>query len=575
MSKFTEKGTGKRVDLNDGNFKAKGGEGSVYIIGDRAYKVCAPGFMIPAAKFQELVVLNHPRIIRPETILLDANKDEVGYSMMAVPRNPSSLAKILTKAYRVRENMPLQIMPDLVLQIRDIFEFTHGKKVLIVDANENNFMVTDDWKDVYAIDVNAWETPHFPAPVINPSIQDHQVTNCKWTELSDWYSFCIIAWWMFTANHPYRIRHPVAKVLDTAMIDCMIANKSILDPQAIFAEGAVYFPFEDYIPGGKDGSWMQWFRSILVDGKRSPPPADYRAVLAPIVAKVREIIGSNKFMIDLVHDFQTQITGIYNQGKEVVVTQDAIFVNRIPYPRPMKRLRVCFTPELNKVIVVSVENERLALYDLEAQRPIPCEIGATDIMAYGGRIYMKCGKSINQLGFIERNSVLLPTSELVATILEQATQLFQGVAFQDMFGNHIASFFPKSGQHYQVKLAELEKYKIADAKFENGVLMVVGTKGNTGDYDRLVFRFSKDYLQHDCRIEPNVPLIGLNFTVLENGLCVCLAEDGRLEVFPNKLGMDVNRIADKGIPSDMHLCHAAGVQFAQGSKLFSFGMRRP
>ena len=61
-----------RVSLNQKEFVAQGGEAAVYARGDMAFKVYLdPGRMLPPAKIQELSVLTHPGIIRPQAILLD------------------------------------------------------------------------------------------------------------------------------------------------------------------------------------------------------------------------------------------------------------------------------------------------------------------------------------------------------------------------------------------------------------------------------------------------------------------------------------------------------------------------
>src|SRR6185369_5913583 len=95
MPKYKTK-TGVEVELDQNNFKTKGGEGSIHIVGTKVYKVCDPGKMIPEAKINELMVLDHPRIVRPIDILLQRNKP-VGYVMDLVPGNARPLAQILTK----------------------------------------------------------------------------------------------------------------------------------------------------------------------------------------------------------------------------------------------------------------------------------------------------------------------------------------------------------------------------------------------------------------------------------------------------------------------------------------------
>ena len=116
MAKYQVLGTGETVDLTQNNFKAKGGEGSIHIIGDTVYKVCEPGKMIPDAKFKELAVLDHPRIIKPDDILLQRNKP-TGYTMRLVPGDARPLAQTLTKAYRQREGVTPDHSMKLVQQI--------------------------------------------------------------------------------------------------------------------------------------------------------------------------------------------------------------------------------------------------------------------------------------------------------------------------------------------------------------------------------------------------------------------------------------------------------------------------
>jgi hypothetical protein len=572
--KYLEVSTGQTVDLNNGHFKAKGGEGSIYIKNGRVYKICEKDHMIPEGKFTELAVLKHPRIICPESLLLNRKHEPVGYSMKAVPNDPKSLTEILTKSYREREGVTPQHMADLVLQIREGIAFTHNNHILLVDGNENNYMVTSDYKDVYFIDVNAWQTPHYPCLVINPSIRDWHCPkpNC-WSELSDWFSFCVVAWWMFTAIHPYKIRHPVMKSIKTSLTDCMIANKSVMDKDAIFPQGAVYYPFESFIPGGRDGAFMQWFRAVLNDGKRLIPPVDYQAILGPIITKVQAIVGSHNFTIKEIHNFGAKIVGYcFQYGKEVVTTKDDIVVNHRPYPKPSQRFRIGVTPQ-SRVIAASVENERLKLWDVESQSPIAIDARAKSIMTYQGRIYVQYAKIIGEVSFVHSGKVILSTVQPVANIMEHATQLFHGVAFQQMFESHIASVFPQTGQHFQIKIPELDGYRITDAKFERGILMVVGTKGKSGEYDRLVIRFASDWTKYDCRIVEDVPLVGINFTVLDSELCVCITEEDKVELFSAKYGSTtIKTIEDPAIQSDMHLCRTGGVQFVQGNKLFSFSM---
>jgi serine/threonine protein kinase len=246
--KYKVRTTGATVELNDNNFKAKGGEGSIYIVGDTVYKVCDPGKMIADGKFKELAALDHMRIIRPDDVLLDSKSKPTGYTMKVVPGNPLPLAKILSKTYREREGVTPDMMAELVSQISEGIRYIHKKPgYLQVDGNELNYMVTNNHKDIYFIDVNSYQTPNFPADAIMPSIRDWNA-GTNFTQLTDWYSFAIISFYMFTGIHPFKGMHPNFTNLKTSMIERMQVGISVLDKNTQFPQAAVYFPFEAVIP---------------------------------------------------------------------------------------------------------------------------------------------------------------------------------------------------------------------------------------------------------------------------------------------------------------------------------------
>lgn len=583
MGKYRVRGTGKTVDLNQNNFKAKGGEGSIHIIGKTVYKVCEPGKMIPEGKFQELSALNHPQIIKPDEILIDQQNQPVGYTMRLVPGNAMPLAQILTKTYREREGVTPDGMTKLVKQIADGIRFIHKHPdYLQVDGNELNYMVTDDHKSVYFIDVNSYQTPHYPADAIMPSIRDYHCPKDPatglylWSHETDWYSFAIISFYMFTAIHPFKGRHPGFNNLKTAMIDQMKACKSVLDPESQFPQAAVYHPFETVIPGGANGAYMRWYRSLFVENKRFPAPDDFQSVLT-FAAKIKEISGSNNFNIDEIRQYLGQIVGYFSKnGKDIVVTTENIYVTNQPYSRPTQRFRVGFTPVYGVPVAAWIDNEKLKLQNLETQANIPCDIFATNLMSCDGRLYVKSLKDILEIAFIEQNGSLIASGKIVASVLPNATEMFQGVVFQDMFGNRMASLFPQSGHHRQFRIDELSGLKIIDAKFERSVLMVIGMNQQSGQYNRYIFRFHKDWTSYDSRTIENINPSGLNFTVLDNGICICLTEEEKIEIFSGiKDAIGVKCISDPAVKGDMHLCHTGSqARLAHGDKLYNFSMKK-
>jgi serine/threonine protein kinase len=581
MTKYKILSTGSTVNLTKDNFKAKGGEGSIYIIGDTVYKVCEPGKMIPDAKLKELSVLDHPHIISPDDVILDTKNKPVGYTMRLVPGDARPLAQILTKNYREREGVTPNHSMKLVQQIAEGLRSIHKHDgYLQVDGNEFNYMVTNKHDEVYFIDVNSFQTPHFPATAIMPSIRDwHVAKNSSnmhvWTKLSDWYSFAIISFYMFTAIHPFKGRHPAFTNMKTLMNDQMQGCKSVLDPQTQYPLGAVYHPFEDVIPGGKDGAFMQWYRAIFIDNKRLEAPKDFQATLT-FITKIKEIIGSNNFNIQELRDLYDTIIGYYEKnGSEVSVTRNHIFLNGKKANRPAERFRVGFSPKNNVPYACWIENENVKIQNLQDGERITSTIGGSDIMSCEGRIYVQSLHNIFEIVFIEQ-STMVATAKTVATIMPSATTMYQGVVIQDMFGTLVFSMFPEQGHHRQIKIHELDNYRITDAKYENNVLMILGVDKENGKYNRFVLRFSKDWLSYDIRQIDVMSPTGINFTVIDKGLCVCLTEDEKVEIFSNQKDKpSINVFDDPAVDGEMKFCHAGNqVKFARGNKLFDISVKK-
>lgn len=357
------------------------------------------------------------------------------------------------------------------------------------------------------------------------------------------------------------------------MVDCMKAGKSVLDPQTKFPEGAVYFPFENYVPGGANGAYMNWYRAILIDGKRLAPPKTFQDTLG-VIAVVRTITGTNNFEIYELHNYHDLIVAFYqSKGHEVVVTKQNVFVNNLSYPLPSKRFRVGFTAKKNIPYAAYSEDGKLRLYDLGNQKEIRVDAEAEDIMACGGRIYTKVGREICEVAIFEGGSGIMGAGvQRAATVLEHAVEMYQGVAIQQMFGTFYVELFPHSMDHRQLKVPELNGYKIVDAKCEANVLMVVAAKN--GKYDRLIFRFNEVWDNYDLRVVEDVSHVDINFTVLENGVVLCLTEEEKLEMFAAKTGSTaIKIIEDPILKSDMRLCHAKKALLAQGNRMFSFTLR--
>ena len=572
----------QEVSLGQNEFKAQGGEGSIYIISPWVYKICDPGKMIPEAKFNELLLLAHPRIIVPDDILDEVGGAiGVGYSMPEVPRNPKPLAEILSKTYRLMAGVTPEMMTKLVAQAAENLRHVHKHHgCFIVDLNEFNLMVTGDHAEIFNIDMNSAQTPTYQADAVMASIRDWSVGQdasgrWQWSQLSDWWSFAILSFYMFTAMHPFKGRHPNFPNVKTFMVEQMKAGVSVFDPKSVFPQAAVFYPFEDVIPGGRDGAYMQWYKALFIDHKRLPAPTDFQATIA-FVMKVQEIIGSNNFDMRHLQEYDSNVMATYfRSNKEVVVTEHSLYINNQSRPRPAGQMHIGFCPLGDIPVLATLDKNLLQLQNLELKTPIPIQLQANAITSCEGRLYVKGERDIFEIEYTRMGQNLIATANSVAKIMPKATQFYSGVAIQDMFGTKMVSIFPKPKFHCQFKMEEIKDYRITDARYEGGVLMVVGVNRKTNQYDRLVFRFSKDMSGYDCRKEENIQPTGINFTVTDSGVCVAIDEEERVEVFVvAQKGTTVTKIKDPAIKGDMRLCHSGTqVRFSHGKKLYSFAMK--
>jgi hypothetical protein len=152
--------------------------------------------------------------------------------------------------------------------------------------------------------------------------------------------------------------------------------------------------------------------------------------------------------------------------------------------------------------------------------------------------------------------------------------MFEGLAIQNLLGAYYASVFPSRGVCRQVRLPELDRYRIIDARLYRNVLVAVGMRG--GRYDKLIFRFADDFGGYDSRVLTGVPSADINFTVLDGGVVLHAADEGTLEVF-SRFGNspDIKTFQDPSIGGDATLFHSGRQALAaRGSKLYKFTMRR-
>ncbi len=548
----------QKVSLHQNDFKGKGGQGSVYVKGRTAYKVYTdPAAMIPIAKIGELAALTSPAIVKPEEILLDRGRTPVGYTMRGVP-DAIPLCQTLTRAFRDRSDLTPDRMLGLVRRLQEGVAHVHAQGLLIVDLNENNFLVGSRFDEVYFIDVDSYQTPHFPATALMESVRDRHAKGFS-TE-TDWFSFAIVSFQMFVGIHPYKGKHPTLPTLD----DRMQANVSVLDSAVSLP--AACLPF-DVIPS----VYRRWYRAVLDEGRRLPPPDRMDAiVIAPSPLPQRPIFGGSAFQIEELEEFGADVRN-YVQG--LVVTAQGVVIGGKSVLHP--GVQIGRVPQTGHAVAAWADRGRVRFFDLHREADLVTDIAGEDVMAADGRLYVKNGESLLEIEFWPLPATTVVKPKLVAPVMAQATRLFEGGAVQNVLGAYYAVLLPSRGRAYPIRLPELDGAQVVEAKFQHRVLMVSTAKN--GRYDKFILRFDASFQTYDLRRIEDVPTPGLNFVVLESGVCLHLNDRDELEVFsPRKDAPELKVIADPALKGDCRLFkNGTQALFARGRTLFKFSMGTP
>lgn len=509
---------GKKVRLTQAEFKAQGGEGAVYVAGDTAYKVYAdPAKMIPIAKIKELSALELRSIVRPQDILLDAGRTPIGYTMQSVP-DSVVLCSTFTPAFKQRVGLTPEKVLHLVKQFQEGIAYVHSRGILIVDLNEMNFLVDLGFKQIYFIDVDSYQTPHFPATALMESVRDRQASG--WNSGTDWFSFAVVSFQMFAGIHPYKGRHPSVKTLDARMQQSL----SVFHPD-------VSLPGVCPPLSGIPRAYFDWYRAVFEQGERTAPPSGTHIAVSNRMVLTPTPAGSGHFTISKWHELAGTIVS-FTRG--FTVTTEAVYSETQRCRDVGANVVLGLSPVSRSGVLAFLEHGCVSLFDLTRQKSLPFSMMAEQLRAADGRVYAKQGGSLLEVSFVETPTQVWASAKIVGTVLEHATQLFEGVALQNLLGAWYASLLPETAHCYQVKLPELDGFQVIHAKFEGGVLMVVAAKA--GRFQKLIFRFSCDYSTYDVRVISDIATYGINFVVLDSGLCLHLSGEGDLEIFPAKQG---------------------------------------
>ena len=566
--KLTIQGQGD-VSLSQRDFVAAGGQGSVFAIGDTAFKVYTdPAGMMPVGKIQELSPLPTATFCRPERLLLDNKGRPVGYTTRFV-KDAHVLCQLFPRSFRDREGLTHDKTFKLVEKMREGFEAAHKAGILLIDPNEMNFLVDSKFRDLTFIDTDSYQTRSYPATAIMESIRDrHMPHHRAFTEGTDWFSFAVTSFQLLVGIHPYKGKHPTLKGFD----ERMQANVSVFNPEV--GVPAVAYPL-DVIPK----SWRGWYEAVLEKGDRCAPPGGHVTVTL-VQPTYKAVLGSTNLVLDEIGQFDGTVTGVWAFGTRLVVATDAgLWMDGRRVGDWTDTVAVGFAPKMTTPVAVRLPGDVPEMYDCANRASVGFSLIAQRVVDYDGRVYLKGHDKIVEVVLLEVGQAVVASCRVAASVLPNASLLFQGGVVQNMLGSTFVSLFPQAGATYQVRIPDLDTYRVLDARYDagakGGVLMVVG-RTQKGTFDRLVFRFDATFTTYDVRkVEDIGTPQGLNFVVTDAGVCICLNEDDKLELTSVHMGStQVKTVEDKVLGGDLRLSkRGAQVLMSKGNQLFTMRMK--
>lgn len=552
-----------KVSLGQSEYKAQGGEGMVYVKNGLAYKIYHdPSKMIPEGKILELKKIATSNVLGPKDVLFNpTSKQPVGFTMPFVD-NVEYLTKMFSRKFKTDNGITPEMIVNLVTQMQKQLNDLHHEGIIVGDYNEMNFLVDSNYKIPYHIDVDSYQTASFPCTAIMDSVRDRQLPFGKFNEMSDWFSWAIVTFQMYTGIHPYKGRHP--NFATTELDERMKQNISVFDPD-------VKIPVNCQDFSGIPANQLEWYKRVFIKGERSLPPIataiGYIHGFQPIA-----VVGTGTFNVSIVFEFDSKILDVaYFNGYPYTITEKGIYKKKAEiFTFTTKPTDIKLVNVLGREPIIAVKtNGTVGFFDLS--RTQIGTIAADSMMTCNGNLYT----ITNNGQLVENYFDVIGKVKHLSKVVDQVTgvyKMFEGVVIQDMFGKRRLSIPYEHQKCASINVPELEGYRIIDAKRIKRVCIIIGEKN--GKYDRFVMYFNDEFTKYEIRTNMDIDYHTVNFMVKQNGMVASVINDDTLELF-----MDIVR-GSKEIPScpmqiDMPLYDGIDkVLFVNGEKLYEIAMSK-
>ena len=521
---------GAIITLTDKNYKASGGEASIYVMGGKAYKLYhePDKKMLPAQKMQELAAISNSQIVLPQEIVYDTNGKPIGYTTQFV-NDAEPLLKLFTRTFKDDNNISFQMINELVKQTQLVVSDVHTAKCLAVDLNELNILFKlGTHLEPWFIDTDSYSTPSFKATAIMDSVRDRRVSkydskgilHYNPDEMSDWFSWAIITFWIYTNIHPFRGGHSNYRPKDK--------QKQMDDGISIFHPGVRIPPtVNDFkvIPKRH----LDWYKQIFLKNDRSIPPLPDSSVPLLVPTQIVTIQGTDKITVSEIISYSDAITSVHQfMGIYYVATKKHLYAGKKEIGTINgKKTLICNASDGTPIIASQVAN-KITFEELTNSTPLGT-ISSTDMFSRNGSIYTITNAKLIENAFTAFGDKIIHRINELENVSIHSAKMYDGCVIQDLLGKKYLTLPYKLGNSFSKHIPQLDGYRIVDAKSDKTITVVLAEKG--GIYNRFIIVFDRKFSNFEIREVKDVAYDTINFAVMDNGLCVLLANPSEIELF--------------------------------------------
>ncbi len=560
------------LTLRPNDHVATGGEGSVYRKSNTIIKLYTDISKMMKDDFVQKVKilsrLKHKFVVNPIDVVLDTQGNPMGFYMQFARGEP--LSRVFTNDFRKRENFDDDDASVLVSRMREVVQFAHDSKAVLVDANEMNWLAKIGGKkgpQPRAIDVDSWAIDRWGAKVIMPSIRDWHSN--EFNERTDWFAWGVVTFQVYTGIHPYKGKLQGYK--PNEMEKRMKANASVFAKNVRLNRAVRDF---SSIPG----PLLDWYESTFARGNRCGPPSPFdKGIATTQVTRVLHMVStaSGNLIFDKIYDAgNDSVLRVFPCGIALLQSGKLVLLSS------GRNIASGYT---SNVEVVHVEGGWLTTDSVGGQlqfryinsvslQVVELALATilTKVVRYENRLF-----GITQKGLTEIIVKILgkPILALGQTwgVLTNSTKWFDGVGVQDALGAMyiIAPFGTDACA--QIRARELDGLRPIVARGGNRFVTIIAIDKN-GDYQKLEFAFDKQYQSYKLwQVVAESP--DLNIAILPKGVCATVVEDGNLDIFVPSNGT-LNVVKDKYIATDMTLANWGDkVVYIKDSDVWQLRMR--